>query len=173
MKTLPAFLGLVFAASVAHAQVSPAVKPADSKSAPAKPAAVTPAAEKPVDPKAKVAPAKKEVKKPAPIPTIPGMELTRPNGNKLGLEIVGGQFKLTFYDKKNKPMAMDVSRAAARWDSKTPFGDNRTILNGGGSTLVGSKPVTPPYVFNVFLTLLQGEGDDAQAVEDYVVPFRG
>ena len=42
-----------------------------------------------------------------------------------------------------------------------------------GNFLVGAKPVVPPFAFNVYLTLLQGEGDEAKAVESYVVPFHG
>lgn len=160
MKTIVAFLCLVVAASVAHAQVSPGVKPADSKAVPVKSA----------DPKA--APATKEVKKEE-LPKIPGMEIVRPNGTFLGLEVIGGNFKLTFYDKKKKPMTVDVTRATARWPNFRSPGDNRTVLNGNGTALVGSKPVVPPLTFNVFLTLLKGEGEEAKAVETYTVAFRG
>lgn len=161
MKTLVAFLCLAFLGSLAHAQISPAAKPADSKAVPAKPA----------DPKA--APAKKEAPKEAPLPKIPGMEIARPNGMFLGLEVVGGNFKLTFYDKKKKAMTVDVTRAIARWPNPRGPGDNRTVLNGSGTALVGAKPVLPPFTFNVYLTLLQGEGEGAKAVETYTVAFRG
>ncbi len=161
MKPIAAFLFLVFAASLAHAQGSPVAKPADSKAVP----------EKPADPKA--APAKKEVKKEAPLPKIPGTVITRPNGTFLGLEVVEGNFKLTFYDKKHKPMAVDVTRGAARWPNPHARGDSRTVLNGSGTALVGAKPVQPPFTFNVYLTLLQGEGEEAKVVESYTVEFRG
>lgn len=151
MKTIAAFLCLVFAATLAHAQVSSAAKAADSKAVPAK----------------------NEVKKEAPLPKIPGHVINRPNGTFLSLEVVGGNFRLTFYDKKHKKMVVDVTRAIARWNNTKGPGDNRTVLNGSGTTLVGSKPVLPPFVFNVYLTLLQGEGDDAKAVETYTVPYRG
>ena len=152
MKTIAAFLCLTFAASLAHAQVSPTGKPADTK--------------------AKAAAAKTEVKEEE-LPKIPGTEIPRANGTFLGLEVVGGNFKLTFYDKKKKPMSLDVTRATARWPNPRSPGDNRTVLNGSGTALVGSKPVLPPFIFNVFLTLLKGEGDQAKAVETYVVAFRG
>lgn len=152
MKTIAAFLCLTFAASLVHAQVSPAGKPADAK--------------------AKAAAAKTEVKTEE-LPKIPGTEIPRANGTFLGLEVVGGNFKLTFYDKKKKPMSIDVTRATARWPNPRAPGDNRTVLNGSGTALVGSKPVLPPFIFNVFLTLLKGEGDQAKAVETYVVAFRG
>ena len=157
MKTLAAFLCLVFAASLAHAQATPAVKPAPGKATPAAPAD----------------PAKKDAQKEAPLPKIPGTVINRPNGTFLGLQVVGGNFVLTFYDKKHKPMPVDVTRAAARWPNPRAPGDNRTMLNGSGTALVGAKPVLPPHNFNVFLTLLKGEGEAAQAVETYTVQFRG
>ena len=160
MKTIVAFLCVVFAASLAHAQINPGVKKADSKVE----------LEKPAD--SKTAPAKKEVKKEE-LPKIPGMEIARPNGTFLGLEVVGGNFKLTFYDKKKKAMGVDVTRATARWPNPRSPGDNRTVLNGNGTALVGAKPVLPPFNFNVFLTLLKGEGEEAKAVETYTVAFRG
>ena len=139
-----------------------------AQTAPAAPAA------KPKEPAptTKAVPAKKEVKKVEELPKIPGQVINRPNGDLLGLEVSGGNFKLTFYDKKHKPMPMDVTRAAARWSNPKSSGDDRTVLNGSGSVLIGSKPVIPPFVFNVYLTLLKGEGDEAVAVESYVVPFR-
>jgi len=181
MKTIAAFAGLVFAASLAQAQVSPTAKPAAGVDkgngvVTAETRAVTVS----TDPKAvpaKPAPAKKDAKKvvpkEAPLPAIPGTVIIRANGTKLGLEVVGGNFKLSFYDKKHKLMPVDVTRAAARWPNPRSPGDNRTILNGSGTALIGAKPVLPPYVFNVYLTLLQGEGDQAVAVESYTVQFRG
>lgn len=170
MKTIVAFLCVVFAASLAHAQINPEVKKADSKVELEKPADPKAAVAKETDPKA--APAKKEVKKEE-LPKIPGIVINRPNGTFLGLEVIGGKFKLTFYDKKHKPMAVDVTRAAARWPNFRSPGDNRTMLNGSGTALVGVKPVVPPLVFNVYLNLLTGEGDEAKVVENYVVAFRG
>jgi hypothetical protein len=157
MKLLAAVLTLLFSAGLMQAQTPPAA-PATEPKAPAT---------------TKAAPAKKEEKKKEELPVIPGYTITRVNGDLLGLEVVGGNFKLTFYDKKHKAMPMDVTRAAARWPNVRGPGDNRTVLNGSGSVLVGSKPVIPPFVFNVYLTLLKGEGDAAEAVESYVVPFRG
>ncbi len=163
MKPIAAAVCLLFATSLMQAQTPPAAKPADPKAPAAK---ATPG---------KAAPAKPEAKKEEELPKIPGTEIARPNGTKLGLEVVDGKFKLTFYDKKHKPMAMDVTRATARWPntrSGTPS-DYRTVLNGSGTALVGVRPVFPPYTFTVFLTLLQGEGDEAKAVENYTVAFKG
>jgi hypothetical protein len=168
MKPIAVAVCLLFATSLMQAQTSPAAKTADPKAPAAK---ATPAKAT----TGKAAPAKQEAKKEEELPKIPGTEIVRPNGTKLGLEVVDGKFKLTFYDKKHKPMVMDVTRAAARWPntrSGTPS-DYRTVLNGSGTTLVGARPVFPPYAFTVFLTLLQGEGEEAKAVENYTVPFKG
>ncbi|HEY0863244.1 MAG TPA: hypothetical protein VGD97_04000 [Lacunisphaera sp.] len=168
MKPIAAAVCLLFATSLMQAQTPPGAKPADPKAPAAK---ATPAKAAP----GKAAPAKTEAKKEEELPKIPGTEIARPNGTKLGLEVVDGKFKLTFYDKKHKPMAMDVTRATARWPntrSGTPS-DYRTVLNGSGTSLIGARPVLPPYTFTVFLTLLQGEGDEAKAVENYAVPVKG
>lgn len=166
MKPIAVAVCLLFATSLMQAQTPPAAKPADPRAPAAK---ATPAKAAP----AKATPAKPEAKKEEELPKIPGTVIVRPNGTKLGLEVVGGNFKLTFYDKKHKPMAMDVTRASARWPNPRAPGDNRTVLNGSGTSLVGARPVIPPFNFNVYLTLLQGEGDEAKAVENYTVPFKG
>jgi hypothetical protein len=175
MKPTAVAACLLFATSLLQAQTAPAAKAPDAP-APATPAAAVTKDGKPA-PKAapgaaKAAPA---VKKEAPLPPIPGTVINRPNGTFLSLEVVDGNFKLSFYDKKHKLMAVDVTRATARWPnmkSATP-GQFRTVLNGSGTALVGQHPVFPPYTFNVFLTLLQGEGDEAKAVENYTVAFKG
>ena len=171
MKSIATVAGLLLAASLMQAQSQPVaqpttpateqpvvVKPANPKPAPGKPAPAKP-----------TAPAKKV--EPAPL-KIPGIEIKRDNGTLLGLEVVDNQFKLSFYSAKRKPMAVDVTRATARWPNlHDDTGDNRTVLNPSGSALVGAKPVLPPYTFNVFITLLAGDGDQAEAVESYAVPF--
>ncbi len=168
MKTLAVAACLLFTTGLIQAQTPATPQTADPKTPVAKDAAgKVPAAP------TKAAPAKKVEKKAAELPKIPGTVITRSNGNLLGLEVVGGVFKLTFYDKKHKPMAVDVTRATARWPNPRSPGDNRTVLNGSGTSLVGQKPVIPPFTFNVFLTLLVGEGEEAKAVENYTVAFRG
>jgi hypothetical protein len=174
MKSFAVAACLLFAASLTQAQTAPATNaPADPRNPDAKaPAAKGAAAATPAAP-AKAAPAKKDAKKPEELPKIPGTVITRPDGTFLSLEVVGGVFKLSFYDKKHKPAAVDVTRATARWPNPRSPGDNRTVLNLSGTALVGQKPVVPPYNFNVFLTLLKGEGDEAKAVENYTVAFKG
>jgi hypothetical protein len=152
----------VFAVSLLSGQTAPAPKPPDAPAA------------KPVPPKA--APTAKTAAQPVvkeEEPKIPGTAVKRDNGTWLGLEVVGGNYKLSFYDKKKKAMTPDVNRASARWPNPRAQGDDRTILNPSGNALVGAKVVRPPFVFNVYLTLLKGEGDEATAVESYVIPFRG
>ncbi|HWA25655.1 MAG TPA: hypothetical protein VG734_08350 [Lacunisphaera sp.] len=169
MKSFAAFACLLAAASLAHGEAAPATKPTPAPAAPAGPTPAPPAATKTTKP------AKPEAKKVEVLPKIPGTVITRENGNFLGLQVINGNFVLTFYDKKHKPMAADVTRVAARWPNTrtgTPS-DYRTVLNGSGSAMTGARTVLPPFNFNVYLTLLKGEGDEAKAVENYTVQFRG
>jgi hypothetical protein len=154
MKLAALLLSIVIATGVMQAQTAPAPKPPASKPAPGKAA-----------PEAK----KEEMG------VIEGMTLTRPNGHYLGLKLEGGKYKLTFYDKKKKPEKVDVARATARWPNMHGPGDNRAILNpaGDGTFLMAPQFVRAPYAYKLFLTLLRGEGDQATAVENYTVDFRG
>lgn len=156
MKIAAALLGMVILSAGLQAQTPAAPTPA----APAKPGAAK------SDPKAKP---KEEMGK------VEGIVLTRPNGLALGLTLVEGKFKLTFYDKMKKPAKVDVTRALARWPNVHGPGDNRTVLNpaGNGTFLMGAQFVRPPYSFKLYLTLMKGEGDSAEAVESYTVDFRG
>lgn len=110
---------------------------------------------------------------------VEGITVARPNGTFLGISLEGGTFKLSFYDKDKKKARPDVPRAAARWNPSNKPGSERIILNpsADGQALVGNKPVRPPYVFKLYLTLLNptpgpGSGDGEQATESYVVDFR-
>jgi hypothetical protein len=139
-----------------------------------KPTVITSADLKQPDAKAPAATTQAKVleKKPEVERKIPGVTIPRTDGTYLGLEVVSGNFKLSFYDKKKKPVAVDVSRATARWPNiRSALGDNRTVLNPSGLALIGTKPVLPPHNFIVRLTLLKGEGDTAKAVENYTVQF--
>jgi hypothetical protein len=178
MKPIAVAACVLFLASLTQAQTTPAAKPTDPKAPDAQNATKATTTTKTPPAPGKAAPAKKDdkkkdEKKPEELPKIPGTTITRPDGNLLGLEVAGGVFKLTFYDKKHKVVPVDVTRATARWPNPRAPGDNRTVLNSNGTALVGQKAVNPPYNFNVFLTLLQGEGDEAKSVETYTVPFKG
>ena len=104
-----------------------------------------------------------------PLPKIPGTVINRPNGTFLSLEVAGGNFKLTFYDKKHKPMAKDVTRASARWPNtrSATVQWNRTMLNGSATTLVGASPSFRPSPSVSISHSLQGDGDAAKVVEEY------
>ncbi|HVU15562.1 MAG TPA: hypothetical protein VHD32_01460 [Candidatus Didemnitutus sp.] len=106
-------------------------------------------------------------------PPIPGIVIARSTGDgkQLGLTIVGGSFKLSFFDRKRKAIPVDVTRARLNWQSKQRAIPDQTVLNvlDGGKALGGGKPVRPPYVFVLRIALLNGEGNDEQAVENYVV----
>lgn len=146
MKIPVILFGLLLAAGVLSAQVPP---------------------KKPAGP----VPAKKEEEK---MGVIEGMTIPRPNGTFLGLTLMEGKYKLTFYDKKKKPMGVDVSRAVARWPNPQGPGDFRTVLNQGGAAyLLGAQFVRGPHAFKLWITLIKGEGDTADSSETYVVDFRG
>ena len=144
---------------------------------PKPPSAVKPEDKKPVEttPPPAVTPPVKKVEKPKvpKEPVIPGMTLVRPNGTFIGFEAVDGKFKLSFYDKKKKPMAVDVDGGLARWANTRGPGDIRSPLAVSGTAMITAKPAIPPFNFNVYITLLKGEGESAKAVETYTVQFRG
>jgi hypothetical protein len=102
-----------------------------------------------------------------------GTVVTRADGTFLGLEVVAGNFKLSFYDAEKKAIAPNVSQARATWPNPRGQGNLRTMLNLSENALVGAKPVLPPYTYDVRLVLLQGTGEQQQVVESFVVPFRG
>ena len=103
--------------------------------------------------------------------TVPGVKLARPGGGFLGLEVVNQQFRLGFYDEHGEPQPPDVARAAVRWSTVGKVGDERSVLNPeeGSRYLTAPRIVRPPYVFKVYLTLLDEEG---QAVESHVADLR-
>ncbi|MDI1318615.1 MAG: hypothetical protein PSW75_00270 [bacterium] len=164
MKIIAVPFALLFTASLMSAEPAP-VQPADA----AKPVDPKAVSAKTVDPKAAKTVPKKDEKKKEEEPKIPGVLIPRAGGTWLAIEVIGGQFKLSFYDKKKKPAPVDVTRAIAVWPNPRAPGNNRTVLNVSGTALVGSKPVVPPYTFIVRLTLLKGDGDNAVAVENYAV----
>ena len=122
-------------------------------------------------PAAKEVAGKGAVKKDEPPPKIEGMEIARGDKGFLGLQIVDGKFKLTFYDTKKKAVAPDVARAALRWDPKGTIGTERTVLSsaGDGKSLTSAKVVRPPYMFRLYMAL---QKDDAAESENLVVDFR-
>lgn len=109
----------------------------------------------------KAAPAapKEEVK-------IPGYVKPRAKGGFISLVVESGKFTLTFWDADKKQVPVDVARASARWDQKNRVSQGRTVLNPAGDSLslVSAGYAPPPYVFKLFITLLNEEG---AGVENY------
>lgn len=106
-------------------------------------------------------------------PVIPGLTINRKTGGGyLGLEIVGGVFKLSFYDQAKKPLAVDFPRALLRWDVTYKNVPERLILSAGadGRHLTSPRTVRPPYNFQLFITLISD--DTAKESETYVLRFR-
>ncbi len=101
-------------------------------------------------------------------PVIEGYEIARKSSGYLGLEVVGGNFQLSFYDEKKRPVPADVARATARWNPPQKTGSAFAVLNpsGDGKTLTGNKFVRPPLNFIVFINLLNAAGE---ATESYTV----
>jgi hypothetical protein len=109
-------------------------------------------------------------------PKIEGVVVARGEKGFMGVELVDGAFKITFYDAKKKKVAPDVTRAALRWDAKYKVGQERLVLNPGsdGKSLSNPKVIRPPYTFKLFITLLKDGTDDQQPVgETHVIDFRG
>jgi hypothetical protein len=147
--------------------------------------AVPPAASRPTSipvPPPVVKPAPKEAAKPAPkkeepMGKIAGTEIKRGAGY-MGLELVGGTFKITFYDAKRKPMAVppEITRAALRWAVSYRQGlDERAVLNPSedGKSLTSLKVVKPPHNFRLYITLLAAATAEDGAGETYSIDFRG
>jgi hypothetical protein len=118
-------------------------------------------------------PTKPPVKKPEPIGVIEGIAVPRGVGF-FGVAVVNGNFKLTFYNAKKKPVAPDVVRAALRWNASYKLGDERVVLlpDGEGKSLTSAKVIRPPLNFKLFITLIT-EGAAEDAGESFVVDFRG
>ena len=102
---------------------------------------------------------------------IEGVSIQRPDGRWLGLAMAGTSFKLSFYDDKKMPIAADRPNGTLRWipAGRTPE-RGVLVLSSDGLSLVGNRPVKRPWVFKVFLTLLD---DTGQAAETYSVDVSG
>lgn len=119
-------------------------------------------------------PAKPAAKKEEPMGKIEGLEIKRGSGY-LGLQLVSGTFKLSFYDAKKKSVEADVGRAVLRWPVAYRELDERTVLNrsADGKSLTSPKIVKPPHNFKLFITLLPAETGEEAGSETFVVDFRG
>ncbi len=90
----------------------------------------------------------------------------------LSLAIADGTFVLSLYDARKQPIDMPFVRATARWNSPLRTSEQRLVMNpaGDGRTLKGNKPVRPPHVFKVFLTLIN---PDDSVGASYAIDIRG
>jgi len=102
---------------------------------------------------------------------IEGVEIARPAGGYLGLNLVGGRFVLSFYDAEKKPAKADVVRASLRWPVRYQPSDERVVLNpaGDGKSLTSAKVIRPPHRFRVYIALFVEGNDDP--VETHNVEF--
>ena len=129
-------------------------------------AAAKPAAGK-VDPNKPAV--KSEAKKDDEMGKIEGIEIKRGDGF-MGIQLVNGTFKLSFYDAKKKLVASDVTRANLTWKVKYQPNPEKTVLMPDGKALTSAKAVKPPYTFSLSITLVKGEAADAP-VENFAVDF--
>lgn len=176
MKT-PAWLVLAFASlAVAGARAqTPTPAPVPNKTAPAAKSVPLPKTAPATKAPTAKAPAAKTVKKEEPPPKIEGITIPR-GKNFLGIQIVNGTFKLSFYDEKKKPMPADVPRAVLRWDPKYKVGKERLLLGLGedGKSLTSPKNIRPPYNFKLYITLLKDASEAEDPVgETFVIDFTG
>jgi len=101
---------------------------------------------------------------------IPGIELARPSGGFLGLELVSNTWVVNFYDDEKKPAAVDVARAIVVWPVKYQPNPERLVLNPrGAGTLTNGFIVRPPHNFSVTISLFREGSSDA--VETHTVFF--
>ena len=103
---------------------------------------------------------------------IIGIPISRPNGTFLGIEIKDGNFKLTFYNAKKKPIPADVARAVLRWPVHYQPNQELAILTtpvSDGTALTSEKAVRAPHDFKLYISLF-AEGAES-ALESYVIDF--
>jgi hypothetical protein len=103
---------------------------------------------------------------------IDGVTVARGAGF-LGIQIVDGHFKVSFYDAKKKPLPPDVASAVLRWKvNYQPDLEHTQLTPGGGAnSLTSEKVIRQPYSFKLTLLLLKSDGDDA-STETLQVDFQ-
>jgi hypothetical protein len=106
--------------------------------------------------------------------TITGLAIPRNQGGYIGVEIVGGSFKITFYNEKKKPVAADRSSAVLRWPVHYQPNNEHTELlaTADPAVLSNSYPVRAPYAFHkLHIVLMNDGGADAESYDvDYPAP---
>jgi hypothetical protein len=99
---------------------------------------------------------------------VKGIPIARADGTWLGVTMDGLNLRLTFYNQKKNPTAPNVARATARWRLPTVPTWERAVLNpdADGFSLVGNRVVRKPWVFVVYLALVN---DKEEVIESYQV----
>ena len=117
-------------------------------------------------------PAAKAAGKSVESPKIAGREIARPGKGFVGLEILTGNFRLTFYDENREAVPPAAARAVVRWTPANRPGSEFYALepSADGKALTSPKAVRPPYQFRLFLSLFAA-GADAP-FESHTVDFR-
>lgn len=102
---------------------------------------------------------------------IDGVTVARGTGF-LGVQIVGGHFKVSFYDAKKKPVPPDAASAVLRWKvNYQPDLEHTQLTPGGGAnSLTSEKIIRQPYSFKLTLLLFKAEGDANP--ETFLVDFQ-
>ena len=105
--------------------------------------------------------------------TITGMAIGRPGGGFLGLELVDGCFRLSFYNARRKPVAADAAYAILTWPVHYQPNEERDELTsaGDGTFLSSPKLVRPPHAFRIRMGLFSPAGGDP--IESHIVDFSG
>lgn len=113
-------------------------------------------------------------KDPEPEPVIPGITVARQSGGGyLGITLENNKFKVSFYDSKKKPVAIDMGRANLRWNPVNKSGSEHLVLNPTPDNLAlfSERIVQRPHHFKLYLTLLPVT--EGGSTESYVVDIRG
>lgn len=147
----------------------------------------------PAQPKSAPAPAPTTAPAPSPVTTAPtsaakdagpkqkapgkikGVPVKRDGGGFLGVEIVDGTFRISFYDEHKKPIVPDVSSIALRWPVQYQPNDEHASLfpDASGKYMTSEKIVRPPYSFKLYITLLKATSpDEGPSAKTYVIDFR-
>ena len=103
---------------------------------------------------------------------IAGMEIARPGKGFIGLEVAGGNFRLSFYDENREPVAPAAVKAVLRWTPTNRTGSEFYALepSADGKVLTSPKTVRPPYQFKMFLSLFAAGAE--VPFESHTVDFR-
>ena len=186
MKMLLALVCSLVVVALGFAQPTPAspTPPAEGASPEVTPKTPPPKAAVRIPPPSKAQVEKSKAEKSAPKkaepvvkeePKIKGVAVPRGEKGFMGVEIVGGCFKISFYDLKKKLIPPDVARAALRWDAKYKVGQERLVLNpdADGKSLSSPKTIRPPYNFKLFITLIKEASEKEEPVgETHVIDFK-